>query len=71
MEQTSPDMLAKMADTEPPKVDWESEHSRLHAIVDHLEKKCWLTPEEELKLKSVKKQRLRAKDKLRILGRLP
>ena len=71
MHQTSQEMLRNMSEQDLLKVDWEEEHSRLHAIVDHLENKVWLTTEEELKLKNVKKQRLQAKDKLRILGRLP
>ena len=68
--QTSPEMLQRMSDIDAPKIDWEQEHAHLHAVVDHLESQRFLTIEEEGRLKTVKKQKLRAKDRLILLGRL-
>lgn len=51
------------------RVDWEAEHSRLHAMVDHLQSKSKLTNEDEVRLREMKKQKLVVKDKLETLGR--
>ncbi len=42
--------------------EWEEKHQELDDLIDEMERKEYLTPEEELKLEELKKLRLHYKD---------